>query len=44
MVVDDYFQTYTIRYSGGGRYPHLARDDAKPDYLDELIKPRAARQ
>jgi predicted metalloprotease with PDZ domain len=42
VVVDDYFQTYTIRYSGGSRYPHLARDDAKPDYLDELIKPRAA--
>ncbi|HKM90661.1 MAG TPA: hypothetical protein VJX29_08600 [Candidatus Acidoferrales bacterium] len=44
VVVDDYFRTSTIHYSGGGRYPHLAREDAKPDYLDELIKPRAASQ
>ena len=42
VVVDDYFQTSTINYHGGGRYPHLVRDDGKPDYLDELIKPRAA--
>ena len=44
VVVDGYFRTSTIHYSGGGRYPHLARDDAKPDYLDESIKPRAASQ
>ena len=23
------------------RYPHLVREDGKPDYLDELAKPRA---
>jgi len=40
-VVNDYFQTSTINYHGGDRYPHLVRDDAKPDYLDELIKPEA---
>jgi len=39
--VNDYFQTSTINYHGGDRYPHLVRDDAKPDYLDELIKPEA---
>jgi len=44
VVIDGYFRTSTIHYSGGGRYPHLARDEAKPDYLDELIKPRAASQ
>ncbi len=44
VVVDDYFQTSTINYHGGGRYPHLERDTAKPDYLDDLIKPRAAGQ
>ncbi len=38
VVVDDYFQTSTINYHGGDRYPHLVRDDAKPDYLDEIIK------
>jgi predicted metalloprotease with PDZ domain len=43
VVVDDYFRTCTITYHGGPRYPHLVRDDARPDYLDELIKPQAAR-
>jgi hypothetical protein len=42
--VDDYFRTCTIHYHDGARYPHLVRDDQRPDYLDELIKPRAARQ
>jgi predicted metalloprotease with PDZ domain len=44
VVVDDYFQTSNINYHGGERYPHLTREDAKPDYLDELIKPRIAAQ
>ena len=42
VVVDDYFQTSTINYHGGDRYPHLVRDEAKPDYLDEIIKAQAA--
>jgi predicted metalloprotease with PDZ domain len=42
VVVDDYFQTSNINYHGGERYPHLTREDPKPDYLDELIKPRVA--
>jgi len=41
VVVDDYFRTCTINYHGGTRNPHLVRDDARPDYLDELIKVRA---
>jgi predicted metalloprotease with PDZ domain len=44
LVVDDYFRTFTIAYHGGPRYPHLVRDGDRPDYLDELIKPRAASQ
>ena len=40
VVVDDYYRTCTINYHGGPRYPHLVRDEAKPDYLDELIKAR----
>lgn len=44
VVVDDYFQTSTINYHGGDRYPHLVRDDAKPDYLDEIIKAHAGGQ
>ena len=42
VVVDDYFRTCTINYHDGPRYPHLVRDDKRPDYLDELIKAQAA--
>jgi len=38
VINDDYYQTSPINYHGGLRYPHLVRDDAKPDYLDEVIK------
>lgn len=41
VVIDDYFRTCNINYHNGERYPHLVRDDAKPDYLDELIKAKA---
>ena len=43
VVVDDYFQTSTIDYHGGDRYPHLVRDEGKPDYLDEIIKAQAGK-
>jgi len=42
VVNDDFINTSTIDYHGGPRYPHLVREDQKPDYLDELIKPRVA--
>ena len=41
VINDDYYFTANVDYHGGLRYPHLKRDDSKPDYLDELIKPRA---
>jgi predicted metalloprotease with PDZ domain len=44
VVDDDYYRTVTIQAHGGERYPHLVRDDSKPDYLGEFIKPRAAAQ
>jgi predicted metalloprotease with PDZ domain len=44
VVADDYFRTCTINYHGGDKFPHLVRVADKPDYLDELIKPRAATQ
>jgi len=44
VVVDDYYQTSTVNYHGGDRYPHLERDEAKPDYLDEIIKAKVAGQ
>jgi predicted metalloprotease with PDZ domain len=39
VVDDDYFRTCTIDYHGGARYPHLEREEGKPDYLNELLKP-----
>ena len=43
-VDDDYFHTVTIDYHGGIKYPHLTRDESKPDYLDELIKAHSGPQ
>ncbi len=34
----DYYKTYKIDYHGGEKYPHLVRDDSKPDMLDEILK------
>lgn len=34
----DYFTTYKLDYHGGEKYPHLVRDDSKPDVLGEIIK------
>jgi hypothetical protein len=44
VVDDDYYRTATIQVHSGERYPHLVRDDTKPDYLGDLIKPRAVAQ
>jgi predicted metalloprotease with PDZ domain len=41
VLSDDYYRTCTVNYHGGDRYPHLVRDSSKPDYLDDLAKPRA---
>jgi predicted metalloprotease with PDZ domain len=34
----DYYNTYKIDYHGGEKYPHLVRDDSKPDLLTEILK------
>jgi len=36
----EYFKTYKVDYHGGERYPHLVRDESKPDMLSEIIKAR----
>ncbi len=36
----DYYKTYKIDYHGGEKYPHLERDESKPDVLSNIIKPR----
>jgi predicted metalloprotease with PDZ domain len=42
VVSDDYYRTFDVNYHGGSRYPHLQREDGKPDTLDELIQAKAA--
>lgn len=34
----DYYRTYKLDYHGGERYPHLVRDESKPDLLSEIYK------
>ena len=34
----DYYKTYKVDYHGGERYPHLVRDESKPDLLSEIYK------
>jgi predicted metalloprotease with PDZ domain len=36
----EYFKTYNLNYHGGERYPHLVRDESKPDMFSEILKPR----
>lgn len=40
LVVENgsFTETYKVNYHGGERYPHLERDNTKPDVLDEVIK------
>ncbi len=34
-----YFTTCKLDYHGGEKYPHLAREESKPDILSDIIKP-----
>jgi predicted metalloprotease with PDZ domain len=34
----DYYKTYKLDYHGGEMYPHLIRDESKPDLLSEILK------
>jgi predicted metalloprotease with PDZ domain len=42
VLIDTYYQTSTIDYHGGNRYPHLLRNDSQPDYLDQLASPQTS--
>ena len=39
----DYYNTYKLDYHGGEKFPHLVRDETKPDVLSEIIKPTTSR-
>jgi predicted metalloprotease with PDZ domain len=34
-------QTYSVDYHDGIRYPHLERNESRPDYLEEILHPLA---
>jgi hypothetical protein len=34
----DYYKTYKLDYHGGESYPHLVRDESKPDLLADILK------
>jgi len=34
----DYYTTYKLDYHGGEKYPHLLRDESKPDLLTDILK------
>jgi hypothetical protein len=36
----EFFRTFRVDYHGGLRYPHLERDESKPDVLAEVLKGR----
>ena len=36
----EYYKTFKLDYHGGEKYPHLVRDEATPDLLSDIIKPR----
>ncbi|MGA7237025.1 MAG: hypothetical protein WBY44_15165 [Bryobacteraceae bacterium] len=35
----DFYQTYSIDYRGGERYPHLTRNESAPDLLADIVAP-----
>ena len=39
VVNKDYYQTCTLSYHGGEKYPYLERDASKPDLLEAIVKP-----
>src|SRR5215472_1135487 len=41
LVNGDFYRTYTLNYHDGEKYPHLVRDESKPDILSDIIKPLA---
>jgi predicted metalloprotease with PDZ domain len=34
----DYFRTFVLDYHGGEKYPHLVREESRPDTMTEIIR------
>ena len=39
----EYYSVHRVEYGGGERYPHLERDNSKPDVLSKIIEPLVKR-
>ena len=39
----DYYKSYDIEYHEGQKFPHLVRDESKPDLIADIIRPHAAK-
>jgi predicted metalloprotease with PDZ domain len=39
----DYYSVHAIDYHGGEQYPHIVRDESKPDLISDIIRPHAAK-
>ncbi len=39
----DYYKSFSIDYHDGEKYPHLVRDESKPDLISDIIRPRAGK-
>jgi predicted metalloprotease with PDZ domain len=37
----DYYSVHAIDYHGGEQYPHIVRDESKPDLISDIIRPHA---
>jgi len=35
----EFFKTFTLDYHDGLKYPHLVRNESKPDLLTQILKP-----
>ena len=38
----EYYKTVSLDYHDGPRYPHLVRDQSRPDLLADILQPRAS--
>lgn len=39
VINGDFYKTYTLNYHDGEKFPHLVRDESKPDILSQIIAP-----
>jgi predicted metalloprotease with PDZ domain len=40
----EYYSSHRIEYAGGEKYPHLERDESKPDLLTKILQPLVTKQ